>query len=270
MRENTIPERVGSFKNLRSYSYIKPERKSKIIGSLEEAVNKVNLRDGMTVSFHHHFRDGDLILNQVMDIIADKGVKNLTLAATSLRKNHDEIIKHIKSGVIKKIYTSGLRGKLGEEICRGLMDEPVVIYSHGGRAGAIESGNLKIDVAFIATPAADRWGNANGVEGTSNCGSLGYTMVDAKYAEKVVVITDNLIEFPPEHISISQENVDCVVEVDKVGNSDRIETGSLRKVSRPKDLYIAKNVARVISNIKYFQNGFSLQTGSGGDLPGSY
>ena len=39
--------------------------------SLEEAIRRSGLKDGMTVSFHHHFRGGDKVLNMVMDKIAE-------------------------------------------------------------------------------------------------------------------------------------------------------------------------------------------------------
>src|SRR3712207_8800626 len=40
-----------------------------------------------------------------------------------------------------------------------------------------ESGDVHIDVAFVAAPTADTYGNLNGVEGPSACGTLGYPMV---------------------------------------------------------------------------------------------
>ncbi len=41
------------------------------------------------------------------------------------------------------------------------MDFPVVFRSHGGRAAAVSSGDLHIDVAFLVRPP-DPYGNANG------------------------------------------------------------------------------------------------------------
>ncbi len=114
--------------------------KNRVVASIEEAIRLSGLRDGMTVSFHHHFRNGDFIVNMVLDEIARLGIKNLTLAASSLTDIHEPLIGHIKNGVVTHIETSGLRGKLAEAISRGLMDFPVVFRSHGGRAAAIESG----------------------------------------------------------------------------------------------------------------------------------
>lgn len=51
--------------------------------TLEEAIRRSGLQDGMTVSFHHAFRGGDLTVNMVMDVIAKMGFKNLTTASSS-------------------------------------------------------------------------------------------------------------------------------------------------------------------------------------------
>ena len=53
----------------KSYTTIQERKNScnKIVPSLEEAIRRSGLRDGMTVSFHHHFRNGDYIVNMVMD-----------------------------------------------------------------------------------------------------------------------------------------------------------------------------------------------------------
>ena len=79
-----------------------PERKGKIIDSLEEAIIRSGLKDGMTISFHHHFRGGDKVLNKVMSVIAGMGVKDLTIAPSSLLNHHSPIIEHVKNGVISK------------------------------------------------------------------------------------------------------------------------------------------------------------------------
>ncbi|MDD2498826.1 MAG: citrate lyase subunit alpha, partial [Desulfitobacteriaceae bacterium] len=171
--------------------------KNKIVGSIEKAIESAGLKDGMTISFHHHFRNGDYIVNMVMDVIAKMGFKDLVLAPSSLTDIHAPLIRHIKNGVVRRIETSGLRGELATEISNGLMDVPVVINSHGGRARAIASGELPIDVAFLGAPSSDSYGNANGYSGQNSapsaCGSLGYALVDAQHAKKVVLITDNLV-----------------------------------------------------------------------------
>ena len=163
--------------------------KSKLLDSIEKAILECGLKDGMTISFHHHLRNGDYVLNMVMDVIANMGIKNLTVASSSLTNAHKQLLKHIKNGIVRKIETSGMRGILGEEVSSGLMDLPIIIRSHGGRARAIECGEVSVDVAFLAVPSCDEYGNAKGYSGNSTCGSLGYAKVDAKYADKVVLIS---------------------------------------------------------------------------------
>ena len=176
---------------------------SKILSSIKEAIEKCEIKDGMTISFHHHLRNGDYVLNMVMDEISKLGIKNLNLVCSSLTKAHEPLIEHIKTGVVTGINTSGLRGEIAKEISKNnILGKPVVFRTHGGRARAIEAGELKIDVAFIASPACDGMGNMNGIEGKSAFGAMGYPMVDAQYAEKVVAITDNLMPFPLKKISI--------------------------------------------------------------------
>lgn len=239
-------------------------RLNKLLDTVEQAVLKTGLKDGMTISFHHHFRNGDQVVNLVLDVIANMGIKNLTLASSSLTTVHDEILQHIRNKVVTRIVTSGLRSKLGEAVSQGEMDIPVLFHSHGGRARAVETGQLKIDVAFLGVPSTDVYGNANGFTGGSACGSLGYAKVDAKYAGKVVMITDNLVEYPNTPFSIDQDLVDHIVVVDSVGDANRIATGATRITTNPKDLLIAQNAADVIAYSPYFEDGYSLQTGSGG------
>ncbi len=118
--------------------------------SIREAIVDLGLKDGMTISFHHAFRGGDKTVNLVMEVIAELGIKNLTLASSSLTSCHSPLIEHIKNGVVSKIYTSGIRGALADSISNGLLDEPVHIHSHGGRVHLIQSGELYIDMALLA------------------------------------------------------------------------------------------------------------------------
>ncbi|VFS74206.1 Citrate lyase alpha chain [Raoultella planticola] len=118
---------------------VEEKHRRKLCASLEEAVARSGLQDGMTISFHHAFREGDRVINSVVAKLAQMGFKGLTLASSSLMTCNDALIEHIQSGVIRRIYTSGMRGKLAEAISHGVMDEPVQIHSHGGR-GEITTG----------------------------------------------------------------------------------------------------------------------------------
>lgn len=238
------------------------------LATLEDAIVKSGLKDGMTISFHHHFRGGDKVVNLVVDKLAEMGFKNLHLAASSLSDVHEPLIEHIRNGVISKISTSGLRGALADAISHGLMAEPVIFRSHGGRGSAIANGRLHIDVAFLGVSSSDELGNACGYSRSENaksiCGSLGYALPDARYADHVVVITDDLVSYPNVPRSISAADVESVVVVDSVGDSSKISAGAIRDSKNPRDILLAKQAAKVVINSGYFKEGFSIQTGTGG------
>ncbi|EGO62991.1 citrate lyase subunit alpha [Acetonema longum] len=236
----------------------------KVLKSIDAAIEAVGLRDGMTISFHHHLRNGDYVMKLVVDAIARKGIRGLRLTASSLSAVQDAIMPHLEAGVITAIDTSGIRGEIGKFVSAGKLPHPVMIRTHGGRARAIESGELSIDVAFIGAPACDIQGNINGVDGPAACGSLGYAMVDAAYADKVVAITDHLMPHPLQRISIPQTQVDFIVKVDSIGDPKGISTGSLRISTDPKELLISQYAATVIEHSGCFRDNFSLQLGSGG------
>ncbi len=218
----------------------------KLCDSLEQAIQRSGLQDGMTISFHHAFREGDMVINLVVLTLARMGFKNLTLASSSLMTCNDVLIEPIRAGVITKIYTSGMRGKLAEAISRGLMEEPVQIHSHGGRVKLLQDGELKIDVAFLGVPCSDEYGNANGSQGKSRCGSSGYAMVDARFARRVVLLTEALVPFPNMPASVVQDQVDYIVTVDQVGDPAKISVGAARVTSNPRELLIARAAADVI------------------------
>lgn len=242
---------------------VKPQD-DKLLSSIREAIEKTGLKDGMIISFHHHFREGDYVMNMVLEEIANMGIKNISIAPSSIANVHEPLIDHIKNGVVTNITSSGLRDKVGAAISSGIMENPVVIRSHGGRARAIAAGDIHIDVAFLGAPSSDAYGNANGTKGKATCGSLGYAMIDAKYADQVVIITDTLMPYPNTPISIPQTDVDYVVVVDAIGDPEGIAKGATRFTKNPKELLIAEYASKVITNSPYYKEGFSFQTGTGG------
>lgn len=237
----------------------------KVVTSLREAIEKVGLKDGMKISFHHHLRNGDYILAMVMKEIAAMGIRDITICASSLTVAHKCLIDHIKAGVVTGIETSGIRGDLAGEITRKcILNKPVIFRTHGGRARAIERGDTKIDIAFIGAPCCDNMGNMNGQYGKSAFGSMGYAMVDTYYSRKVVAITDNLVPYPAYPVSIGQTLVDYVVVVDEIGNPELMSQGPTRLTSSPLELAIAENASRVLIASGLIRDGFSYQAGSGG------
>ena len=237
---------------------------NKVVATLREAIQLAGLKDGMTVSFHHHLRNGDYVLNMVMDEIAALGIHELTVNASSIFDTHAPLVGHIQNRVVTKIQTDYMAAGVGRYISQGIMDTPVEFRTHGGRPSDIELGRTPVDVAFIAAPTSDTMGNCTGKVGKSACGSLGYAFADAKNAKKVIVITDNLVEYPLIGWSIPETEVDYVVPVEAIGNPNGIVSGTTRITRDPVGLIMAETAAKVIKASGLLKDGFSFQTGAGG------
>ena len=236
---------------------------SKVVGGLRDAIIASGLKDGMTISTHHHLRNGDRLLNDLVKEIDALGLRNIKIASSSVHIVHAELIPYIRKGVITALEC-GVNGPIGEQISKGELDCPIIVRSHGGRARSVISGEVPIDVAFMAAPYCDEYGNFNGFYGPSACGSLGYALVDTQYARKVVAVTDNLVPFPALPISVPQNVVDIVAKVDSLGDPKKIVSSTTKLTKDPMGLQIAKYAAMVIESSGYLKNGFSFQTGTGG------
>jgi len=265
------PFQGNNYKNLKrfhkaspSFTAVMDHDYSKMVDSIHDALVKCGAHDGMTVSFHHHFREGDLIVNMVMEEIHKMGLKDITIFASSLGKAHDPLVPMMEDGTITNIRSSGVRGKIGEAISAGKLKGLAVMVSHGGRVRAITTGEVKIDIAFIGAPTSDDYGNLRGIGGKTDCGVLSYAYSDAQYAEHVVAITDTLVPFPNYPAHISMANVDYVVVVDQIGVPEKIATGAAKPTKDMRKLMMAEYCTQVVANTPYFKDGFSYQTGVGG------
>lgn len=240
-----------------------PQDGNKLQPGLKEALVKAGLRDGMTISTHHHFRNGDVIANQIFAIAAELGLKDLIWAPSASFPCHEPLIEHLKSGVIHHIEGS-MNGALGRFCSTGGMRGTGVLRSHGGRYQAIQDGELHIDIAVIAAPSADSFGNACGLHGDSACGHLGFALADSQYADKVIVVTDNLVPFPCIPWHIQGNHVDYTVEVDQVGIAEQIISGTTKPTRSPDRLLLAEYTARFCEDAGLLRDGFSFQAGAGG------
>ena len=237
---------------------------NKLVNSIREAIQLSGLKDGMTVSFHHHLRNGDYVLNMVLEQIAELGIKDIKVNASSLFDIHTPLLQHIENHVVTGLSADYISAGVGKPISQGILEAPVEFRTHGGRPYDIARGATPIDVAFIAAPTADTMGNCSGKYGKSACGSLGYAFADAMFAKKVVVITDNLVPFPMLDWSIPQEYVDYVVEVEAIGNPKGIVSGTTKITRDPVGLVMASYAAKVIEASGLLKDGFCFQTGAGG------
>jgi citrate lyase subunit alpha/citrate CoA-transferase len=176
---------------------------------------------------------------------------------------HEPVIDLMNRGVVHHIEGS-MNGPLGEFCSRGKMRGMGVLRSHGGRWQAVQDGEVKIDIAVIAAPSADPFGNCDGSHGPSACGSLGFALADSLYADRVIVVTDNLVPFPCVPWQIQGNNVDCVVVVDSIGDPSKIVSGTTQITRSPDRLLIAEYVARFLADAGIMREGFSFQAGAGG------
>ncbi|MCU4162803.1 citrate lyase subunit alpha [Carboxylicivirga caseinilyticus] len=236
---------------------------NKQVKNLEEALIRAGLKDGMTISTHHHFRNGDLVANMVFDVAKKMGVKNLRWFPSASFPCHDHLIPYLEDGTISHIEGS-MNGPLGKFCSEGKMSKTAVLRSHGGRYQAVQDGEVKIDIAVIAASCADAFGNANGINGESNSGLLGFALADSQYAEKVIVVTDTLVPFPCVPWQIQGNYVDFTVLVDKVGIPEKIVSGTTQVTKSPDRLLIAEMTAKFCEVTGIIHNGFSFQAGAGG------
>ena len=197
---------------------------SKLVKTIHEALVKCEIRDGMTIGFHHHFRDGDLVVNMVMEEIHKMGIKNITICASSLGKAHAGLVPYMEDGTITGIQSSGVRGEIGKAISEGKLKGLAVMRSHGGRVRAIETGEVHLDIAFIGAPTCDDYGNCRGIGGKA----------------------------------------DYVVVVDAIGDPKKIATGAAKPTKDMRKLMMADYCTRFVTSTPYFKDGFSYQTGVGG------
>ncbi len=240
-----------------------PADGNKLVPSLREALEKAGLRDGMTISTHHHFRDGDLLANMVFDIAHEMGVKNLRWFPSASFPCHAHLITYLVDGTIERIEGS-MNGPLGRFVSEGKMRGQGMLRSHGGRYQAIQDGEVKIDIAVIGAPSADPFGNANGLEGPSACGLLGFALADSQYAEKVIVVTDHLVDFPCVPWQIQGNYVDYTVVTDRLGDPSKIISGTTQITKSPDRLFLAELTARFCEVTGIIHDGFSFQSGAGG------
>lgn len=240
-----------------------PQDGNKLKPSLREALEAAGLKDGMTISTHHHFRNGDYVANMVFDIAHEMGVKNLRWFPSASFPCHEHLIQYLEDGTIERIEGS-MNGPLGKFVSEGKMKGQGVLRSHGGRYQAVQDGEVKIDIAVIGAPTADFFGNGNALQGDSACGLLGFALADSEYADKVILLTDNLVPFPCIPWQIQGNHVDFVVEVDKLGDPEKIISGTTRITKSPDRLFLAEQTALFCEAAGIIKEGFSFQSGAGG------
>ncbi|TRZ73691.1 MAG: citrate lyase subunit alpha [Bacteroidetes bacterium] len=240
-----------------------PDDGNKVVADLKDALVRSGLKDGMTISTHHHFRNGDIVANQIFDIAKEMGVKDLMWFPSASFPCHEPLIRYLEDGTIHHIEGS-MNGALGRFTSNGMMKGLGVLRSHGGRYQAVQDGEVHIDIAVIAAPTSDPFGNSNGVNGPAACGLLGFALADSQYADKVIVVTDNLVSFPCIPWQINGNLVDYVVVMDQIGIPEKIISGTTEVTKSPDRLLLAEWTAQFCDEAGILHDGFSFQAGAGG------
>ena len=235
----------------------------KFMNSMSEVFNELNIDANMTLSFHHHLRNGDFVQNMVSEEILKRDIKDLHYAPSSIFPSNAILSKLIENKNVISIDTNYLNGPVATTIGEGKLQGLLMMNTHGGRPRKIESGELSIDVAFIACPAVDKEGNGYGGIGPAACGSLGYAISDLKYAKKVVLVTDSIFDELPK-IELEKKYVDIVLKVDKIGDQNGILSGTTKITKDPVGLKIAALTTKLLNELGLIKDGFSMQTGAGG------
>lgn len=230
---------------------------------LVTALREAGLRDGMTVSTHHHFRDGDLVAAQLFAAAKSLGARDLVWFPSAVFPCHAALIPYLEDGTIRRIEGS-LNGPLGAYASEGRMRGLAMLRSHGSRYRAIQDGEVRVDIAVIAAPSADPFGNLTGARGPAACGGLGFAEADARYAERVIAVTDNLVPFPCAPWQIAGNHVDFVVAVERIGDPSLIVSGTTQITRSPDRLLIAELCLRFALAAGIVRDGWSFQAGAGG------
>ncbi len=240
----------------------KKQSKTVFLNSIEEAFDYFKIASGSCLSFHHHLRNGDGVIQQVCEVIKSRKITDLHFAPSSIFPNYTSMLDLIESGQIRDIHTNYINGPVAKAVSEGRLKGKLIMNTHGGRARAIESGDLKINYAFLACPTVDREGNGTGSTGKTACGTLGYAISDLLYADKVILVTDTIVE-KIDDFQLDGQYVDAVVVVDSIGDSTGIVSGTTKLTKDPIGLKIAKECANVLDHLGLIKNGFSMQTGAG-------
>ena len=234
------------------------------MASIREALEKCGAHDGMTLGFHHHFREGDLVVNMVMKEVHDMGIKDVTICASSLGKAHDPLISILK---MERSPELNLPSTWKNRRCYFSWEiERTCDHALPWRTCTCNpewrnydryfflSGHLPAMIMETVKELAEK----------SDCGVLSYSFVDGQHANKVVAVTDCLVPFPNFPADIAMTRVDYVCVVDAIGIRKKLQQGAAKPTTDTRKLMMADYCTQVVVNTPYFKDGFSYQTGVGG------
>mgnify|MGYP000752555445 CR=1 FL=1 len=154
---------------------------SKLVANIHDVLVKCGIKDGMTLGFHHHFREGDYIVNMVMEEVHKMGIKDITICASSLGKAHDPIVPYIEDGTITNtlsadnglasIASTGVQAMMRRSdlvLAKSVADRTMI-------AGERRSGNMWVDVTGEHYKADDLE-NGGSFKSDMGYGTFGFDM----------------------------------------------------------------------------------------------
>jgi citrate lyase subunit alpha/citrate CoA-transferase len=231
---------------------------------LNKLMAALDIHDTINISFHHHLRNGDHVINRILPYFHKNNIKQIGLYPSAIFPSYTSIIDLLKNKQIDHIKTNYLNGPVADYLAKYGKESMLTMQTHGGRARAIIEKETIIDIAFIAASTVDKHGNASGAVGPSACGSLGYAIEDVTHAKTTVLITDNYTEDTLETYQIDGKDVDYVLVVDSIGDKAGIVSGTTAVTTNPIGVKIAKNASQFITSLNLIKQGFSFQSGAGG------
>jgi len=246
-----------------------PHRKNKV--TTLDAIMEV-IRDGDTISYPHYYRTGDVGLKMVVEKLREKRKKGIIIYGNAFFDHVDPwLMEAVRDGVIGGFYGNPYRA-LGDHIIKGeVLPWVTVGFSHGDRVRKLQTGEVRIKVAFGPVPMADRYGNANGLMGKPEelCGPIGLFAADAEFADYVCLLAGTVSESLIMPTPISMEQVDFVVPVPCAGQNSGIGSGTLdinKAKANPFNAQVADNVTKVMKASGVVRDNFAFQVGSGAGL----
>ncbi|MBU1020664.1 MAG: citrate lyase subunit alpha [Firmicutes bacterium] len=235
-----------------------------LVNSIDELFAFIDIHENKNISFHHHLRNGDGVINYVLNKYLQEEIMDLNLFPSSIFPAYTKILELIENHQINDITTNYCNGGVAKYISQHGLPGTLTMQTHGGRARSIQEGISKIDIAFIAAPYVNIYGDAIGYDGKSSFGSMGYAIVDSEYAKITVLVTDHLVENQIENPEILGSNVDYILKVDSIGDNTGIVSGTTEVTKNPIGVKIAKNTSKLLFELGLIKNGFSFQSGAGG------
>jgi len=85
-------------------------------------------------------------------------------------------------------------------------------------------------------------------------------------AQHVIVVTDTIVEYPCKPQEIQERYVDCVAQVDQIGDPKQIVSGSLKITDDSEKLNIARQCVDLMDAAGLIKDGMVFQSGSGASL----